>query len=103
MRLGIVQLGDPRAHLATTRDRWMKPPWIAPAHVPSAFPQARSSSMIVWVVPLMMPAMRTKLLRKKRPRPLPRLSKPNAVWAGSSPVDAAYQLGTTVATVLPNP
>ena len=70
----------------------MYPPRIAPVQVPSAIPQARSSSMTVWLVPSVMPAIRIELLRKKRPRPLPRLSNPNAVSEASSPHDAAYEL-----------
>ena len=66
-------------------------------------PQARSRIAIVWLVPSVIAAMRIALLRKNKPLPEPSLLSPKATSAASLPVQAAYELGATVATVFPSP
>ena len=69
--------------------RRTKPPATAPVQVPSVSPQALSRIAIVWLVPSVIAAMRTPLLRKNRPLPEPSLLSPKATSAASLPVQAA--------------
>ena len=54
-------------------------------------------------MPSVIAAIRTELLRENRPLPDPSLLSPSATSAASLPVQAAYELTATVATVLPSP
>ena len=69
--------------------RRITPSAIAPAQVPSAIPQARSSTSTVWLVPSRMPAIRTALLRKRMPLPRPLLLRPRATSEASLPAHPA--------------